>query len=118
MKIWRFIIVIIALGVVAFMFFYHKDINTDIPDIKTLYELNKDFGKPEGSTTIMLKKGISLYEYQSDLYNYIPDNDSLAVVQSTYRKGSFLTVIKRSLMILLKLFHACRGMRITFNSDL
>ena len=93
MKIWRFIIVIIALGVFAFMFFHHDDISTDIPDVKTLHELNKDFGKPEGSTIIMLKKGISLYEYQSDLYNYIPDNDSLAVVQNTYRKGRILTVI-------------------------
>lgn len=93
MKIWKSVIAIITLGVLIFLFFYHKDINTDIPDIKTLHELNKDFGTPEGSSIIMLKRGISLYEFQGELYKFIPENDSLPIIQNTYRKGRILTVI-------------------------
>lgn len=79
MKIWRFIIVIIALGAFAFMFFYHEDINTDIPDIKTLHELNKDFGKPEDSATIMLKR---VFRYMSIKVICITTSPTMTVWQS------------------------------------
>lgn len=58
--------------------------------IKTQNELLKEFGEPTYVDTIFLKKDIRLYEFQGGLYKFIPENDSMTVIQNCY-KGSCIT---------------------------
>ena len=46
------------------------------------------YGYPAQIDTIVLKKGISLYEYQGNLESLIPSNDSLKVIEHIYNKGN------------------------------
>ena len=66
---------------------------------KSIDEVKSNYGKPDYSKEINLTDGISLYEYQSSLYDYIPKEkgDFLKVTELMYKKG----LKKKSLAIWL-----------------
>jgi hypothetical protein len=62
--------------------------STDYGKIQTEKELYKLLGEPDEMDTITLcpSRDISLHEYQSGLYKYIPSSDSIDVIEARYIK--------------------------------
>lgn len=62
--------------------------STDYRNIQTEKELYKLLGAPNERDTITLCPScvISLHEYQSGLYKYIPSSDSIDVIEARYIK--------------------------------
>jgi hypothetical protein len=62
--------------------------STDYGKIQTEKELYKLLGEPDEMDTITLcpSHDISLHEYQSGLYKYIPSSDSVDVIEARYIK--------------------------------
>jgi hypothetical protein len=77
---------IIQLFMQAALFCFSCSIDYDnVQTEKELYEL---LGKPNEIQTITLRANhdISLHEYQSGLYKYIPSSDSIDVIEARYIK--------------------------------
>ena len=71
----------------------YYDTPSKIESISTLKELFNRYGPPSSCNEIILKKDISLHEYQGGLYKYIPKVDSLSIIENVYRKGHITTII-------------------------
>lgn len=62
--------------------------------MRSQQDLHAEFGYPTSNSEIILKNGISLYEFQGGLYKFIPeDDDSLIVVQNIYKKGDMSAAV-------------------------
>ena len=57
----------------------HKKV--EIGEVYSDVDLINEFGNPTTVDTIVLKKGVSLYEFQGGLDKYIPQKDSLCIIQ-------------------------------------
>ena len=55
----------------------HKKV--EIGEVYSDVDLINEFGNPTTVDTIVLKKGVSLYEFQGGLDKYIPQKDSLCI---------------------------------------
>lgn len=56
-------------------------------------ELLDKYGVPTSCKEIILKKDISLYEYQGSLYKFIPETDSLYIKENIYHRGNMTIAI-------------------------
>jgi len=65
----------------------------DANSIHNQEALRVEYGVPDTSNEIILKKDISLYEYQGGLYKFIPEVDSLIIVENIYHKGNITTAV-------------------------
>lgn len=62
--------------------------------INTQTDLFNQYGTPGSCNTVILKKGIFLPEYQSGLYEFMPEEgDSLTIKENMYRKGDIITAV-------------------------
>lgn len=58
-------------------------------------DISKSFGIPSYVDTIVLKPKMSrrLYEYQNGLFKFIPDKDSVLVIEQTFQEQNRCTVL-------------------------
>ena len=58
-------------------------------------EIKARLGEPDSEKMITLKPNMSidLYEYQNGLYQFIPETDSLIVVEQIYNNGHYKKII-------------------------
>lgn len=61
--------------------------------INTQMDLFNKYGIPNSCNEIILKKNVSLYEYQGGLYKFIPEKDSISIIENIYCKGHIKTAI-------------------------
>ena len=71
--------------------------NSDVR-VNELYtddEIKARLGEPDNEKMIILKPNMSidLYEYQSELYRFIPETDSLIVIEQIYKNGQYKKII-------------------------
>ncbi|MBR4590881.1 MAG: hypothetical protein IKO36_09525 [Bacteroidaceae bacterium] len=69
----------------------HKKV--EIGEVYSDVDLINEFGNPTTVDTIVLKKGVSLYEFQGGLDKYIPQKDSLCIIQYIFNSGTTTTAI-------------------------
>ncbi|MBR4828736.1 MAG: hypothetical protein IKZ92_02920 [Muribaculaceae bacterium] len=72
------------------LFFSCKNNGVEINGVYSDEELKDRLGAPEYEKMIVLKPDtfINLYEYQSGLYQFMPEKDSLIVLEQGYKNGS------------------------------
>lgn len=56
----------------------------------TILEIVNKYGNPNYADTFMLSRDKNLYEYQRGICKYCPIDDSITVVELTYRKRNIL----------------------------
>lgn len=58
-------------------------------------EIKARLGEPDSEKMITLKPNMSidLYEYQNGLYQFIPETDSLIVIEQIYKNGQYKKII-------------------------
>ena len=66
-----------------------------VNELYTDEEIKARLGEPDYEKIIILKPDMSidLYEYQSELYRFIPETDSLIVIEQIYKNGQYETII-------------------------
>ena len=66
-----------------------------INELYTDEEIKARLGEPVNEKMITLKPNMSidLYEYQNGLYQFIPETDSLIVVEQIYNNGHYKKII-------------------------
>ena len=81
---------ILLLLILLSLFIGCKNNGVEINGVYSDEELKSRLGSPEYEKMIVLKPdtSINLYEYQSGLYQFIPDKDSLIVLEQGYKNGS------------------------------
>ena len=86
----RYKSILLWLLVLASLFIGCKNNDVKINGVYSDEELKNWLGAPEYEKMIVLKTdtSINLYEYQNGLYQFIPDKDSLIVLEQGYKNGS------------------------------
>lgn len=71
------------------LFFSCKTNGVEINGVYSDEEIKSKLGAPEYERMIVLKPdtSVNLYEYQSGLYQFIPEKDSLIVYEQGYKNG-------------------------------
>lgn len=66
-----------------------------VNELYTDEEIKARLGAPDNEKMITLKPNMSidLYEYQNGLYQFIPETDSLIVVEQIYNNGHYKKII-------------------------
>ena len=66
-----------------------------VNELYTDEEIKARLGEPDNEKIIILKPDMSidLYEYQSELYRFIPETDSLIVIEQIYKNGQYKKII-------------------------
>lgn len=66
-----------------------------VNELYTDEEIKARLGAPDNEKMITLKPNmlIDLYEYQNGLYQFIPETDSLIVVEQIYNNGHYKKII-------------------------
>ena len=66
-----------------------------VNELYTDEEIKARLGEPDNEKLIILKPDMSidLYEYQSELYRFIPETDSLIVIEQIYKNGQYKKII-------------------------
>jgi len=94
---WRRCSKIIFLSSSFLMLMFVSCGNDDIRvnELYTDEEIKASLGEPDNEKIIILKPDMSidLYEYQSELYRFIPETDSLIVIEQIYKNGQYKKII-------------------------
>ena len=66
-----------------------------VNELYTDEDIKARLGEPDFEKMIILKPDMSidLYEYQSELYRFIPETDSLIVIEQIYKNGQYNKII-------------------------
>lgn len=86
----RYKSILLWLLVLVSLFIGCKSDGVEINGIYSDEELKDKLGVPEYEKKIVLKPdtSLNLYEYQNGLYQFMPDKDSLIVLEQGYKNGS------------------------------
>ena len=59
---------------------------------KNYNDLIKELGYPKNECKVKLYKKVSLYEYQNELYNFVPNSDTVVITESVWQLSKKLVV--------------------------
>lgn len=94
---WRSCVQIIFLFSSFLMLMFVSCGNDDIMvnELYTDEEIKARLGEPDNEKLVTLKPDMSidLYEYQNELYRFIPETDSLIVIEQIYKNGQYKIII-------------------------
>ena len=88
-------IIFLSLSFLMLMFVSCGSNGVKVNELYTDEEIKARLGAPDNEKMITLKPNMSidLYEYQNGLYQFIPETDSLIVVEQIYNNGHYKKII-------------------------
>ena len=88
-------IIFLSLSFLMLMFVSCGSNGVKVNELYTDEEIKARLGEPVNEKMITLKPNMSidLYEYQNGLYQFIPETDSLIVVEQIYNNGHYKKII-------------------------
>ena len=88
-------IIFLSSSFLMLMFVSCGSYGVKVNEFYTDEEIKARLGEPDSEKMITLKPNMSidLYEYQNGLYQFIPETDSLIVVEQIYNNGHYKKII-------------------------